>query len=289
MSSVAKIERPPFACEISANAVSAARGSVGGGGVEIVHSRTLPKGAVIPSLTNPNLLRPDVVREAIQETISAVAGNPRDIIAVVPDAAARVVLLDFDTLPEKREEAEPVVRFRLKKSLPFDVDKSVVSFESYPSEKGTRVVAAMMLRTVLDEYESVFRDAGYSPGVVLPSTLAALGAIEGDRPTLLLKLDDETSSVAIVNGDQLLLHRTQEAGGEYSAERLAEDVYPSLIYFQDTFGVTIERVLVCGWNDMNALTPMLVQQTSARVEPLLDSIAVSGARAEACGAIGALL
>ena len=39
------------------------------------------------------------------------------------------MLLDFDTLPDKREDAEAVVRFRLKKSLPFDVDQSAVSFD----------------------------------------------------------------------------------------------------------------------------------------------------------------
>ena len=39
------------------------------------------------------------------------------MIAVLPDAAVRVALLDFDSLPGKREEAEGVVRFRLKKSL----------------------------------------------------------------------------------------------------------------------------------------------------------------------------
>lgn len=289
MSSVASIERPPIACEISATAVSAARAGVRAGEVEIVHSRALPRGAVTPSLLGTNITQPDAVRAAIRETVSAVGGAVRDVVAVLPDAAVRVVLLDFDTLPERHDEAEPVVRFRLKKSLPFDVDKSVVSFQAMRGGDMIRVVAAIMLRTVLEEYETVFREAGCVPGVVIPSTLAALGAVDGSRPTLLLKLDDETTSVAIVNGEQLLLHRTQEAGGQYSAERLADDVYPSLVYFQDTFGVTIERVLVSGWQDMAALTPLLAQQTNARVESLLNSIAVSGARAEACGAIGALL
>ena len=42
----------------------------------------------------------------------------------------RVVLLDFDTLPSNPAEAEGVVRFRLKKSLPFDVDKAKVSYHA---------------------------------------------------------------------------------------------------------------------------------------------------------------
>ena len=42
------------------------------------------------------------------------------MIAIVPDAAVRVMLVEFDTLPSDHEEALGVVRFRLKKSLPFD-------------------------------------------------------------------------------------------------------------------------------------------------------------------------
>jgi len=289
MSSNSNIERPPFACEVSATGVSAARAGARAGEVEIVHSRSLPQGALIPSLLSQNVMQADALRDAIRETVTAVAGAAREVVAVIPDAAVRVVLLDFDSFPTRQDDAEGVVRFRLKKSLPFDVDKSVVSFQATRSETTTRVVAAVMLRTVLDEYEAAFRDAGCAPCVVMPSALAVLGAVDATRPTLLLKLDGDTTSVAIVNHDQLLLHRTQEGSVTFTAERLADDVYPSLVYFQDTFGVTVERVLVSGWQDMEALAPLLAQQTGARVDTLISTINVSGARAEACGAIGALL
>ncbi len=54
----------------------------------------------------------------------------KDVIAIVPDAAVRVMLVEFDTLPSDHEEALGVVRFRLKKSLPFDVDKAKVSYHA---------------------------------------------------------------------------------------------------------------------------------------------------------------
>jgi type IV pilus assembly protein PilM len=289
MLSDTRIERPPFACEVSVGAISAARASTKAGEVEIVQSRTLPPGAVTPSLLGQNLMQPEVVRDAIREVMTAVAGTPREVVAIIPDAAARVVLLEFDTLPTRQDEAEGVIRFRLKKSLPFDVDKSAVSFQATRTDKQIRVVAAIVLNSVLEEYEAAFRAAGCQPGAVIPSTLAALGAVDASRPTLLLKIDGETNSVAIVNENQLLLHRTQEGNGVLTAERLADDVYPSLVYFQDTFGVTVERVLVSGWKDMAALTPLLAQQTGAQIESMANAINVSGVRPEACGAVGALL
>ena len=72
----------------------------------------------------------------------------------------RVALLDFETLPNTREEAEAVVRFRLKKSLPFEVEKSRVSYHAQNTNDGVRVVAAVVLTSVLEDYEAAFRDAG---------------------------------------------------------------------------------------------------------------------------------
>ena len=64
---------------------------------------------------------------------------------MLPDAAVRVMLLDFEALPAKHDEAEGVIRFRLKKSLPFDVDKAKVSYHVQPSNGGVRVIAAVAL------------------------------------------------------------------------------------------------------------------------------------------------
>ncbi len=49
-----------------------------------------------------------------------------------------------------------------------------------------------------------------SPGVMLPSMLAALGAADADTPTLVVKVDARTTSIAILDQGQLLLFRTLE-------------------------------------------------------------------------------
>ena len=167
------------------------------------------------------------------------------MIAVLPDSAVRVVLLDFESLPTKRDEAEAVVRFRLKKSLPFDVDKAKVSYHAQSHQRGVRVVAAVALNSIVEEYESVFRDAGYNPGVVLPSTLAALGAASADRPTLVVKVDARTTSIAILEQEPgaVVPYAGKPQGTAITGEKLAEDVYPSVVFFQDTYKLNIEQIL----------------------------------------------
>src|ERR671922_241321 len=110
------------------------------------------------------------------------------------------------------------------------------------------VVAAVALASVVDEYESAFRDAGYNPGVVLPSMLAALGAVDATRSTMVVKVDAFTTSIAILDRSQLLLFRTLEnsRGLNITGEQLAEDVYPSVVFFQDTYQLDVERIFVAG-------------------------------------------
>ena len=166
------------------------------------------------------------------------------MIAILPDTAVRVVLLDFETLPSKPEEAEAVVRFRLKKSLPFNLDDARVSYHAQAGGTGLRAMAAVVLNSVLQEYESAFRDAGYNPGVVMPSMLAALGAADAERPTLVVKVDARTIGIAILDQEQVLLFRTLEnvRGITISGEQLAEEVYPSVVFFQDTYNMNIDRM-----------------------------------------------
>jgi type IV pilus assembly protein PilM len=283
-----------LACEIGANRVLAGRAAELGGSMEFA-AHNLRPGMVVPDLTETNLRNRDAVSQTIRDTLNNLNSRSRDVIAVLPDASVRVVLLDFETLPSNRQEAEAVVRFRLKKSLPFDVEKAKVSYHSQPAPVGVRVVAAVALNSVIEEYESAFVEAGYSPGVVLPSMLAALGAAKADRPTLVLKVDTRTTSIAILDRQQVLLFRTLEntSGVAITGERLAEEVYPSVVFFQDTYHTNISSIYVAGLPDLAAAAPSLRAQTGADVQELVDAYQLGGGRTaipqwEVAGVVGAL-
>ncbi len=188
------------------------------------------------------------------------------------------------------------MRFRLKKSLPFDVDKAKISYHAQPATTGLRVVAAVALASVIEDYESIFREAGYSPGVVLPSMLAALGAADADRPTLVVKVDARTIGIAILDKQQLLLFRNLEnpRGVTISGEQLAEEIYPSIVFFQDTYHLNIERIFVAGLSDVTGAVPALRAQTGAEVHEFvgaaqLGSGAGSVPKWRMAGVVGALL
>jgi type IV pilus assembly protein PilM len=161
---------------------------------------------------------------AVRKALEAVALRSREVTLIVPDAAVRVLLLEFDELPAKLAEALPVVRFRLKKLLPFDADDAAVSYQVMSSAKGAvNVLAVAMPRELLADYENVVREAGFEPGAVLPSTLAALAGLpEDDAPLLVVNAGREGVTTAIVKAGVLLLHRTVDLGADLRADQKAD-------------------------------------------------------------------
>jgi type IV pilus assembly protein PilM len=288
--------RPKLACEIFADRVIAARASDSGQVLELCTTNELSPGCVVPDLSESNLRQRSSVVNALRQALESLGGRSRDVVAVLPDAAVRVVLLDFETLPARREEAEGVVRFRLRKSLPFDVDQAKVSYQAETASSGVRVVAAVSLNSVVQDYEAAFREAGFIPGVVLPSMLAALGAAPADKPTLVVKVDALTTSISILDHGQLLLFRTLEntRGVTINGDQLAEDVYPSVVFFQDTYSTNIEQIFVAGISDVSGAAPALQSQTGAEVRELVKAsqLGLGGGsipKWRMAGVVGALL
>lgn len=230
--------RPRLACEVRAEGVVAARAEDALAVLSAVARVPLADPIVIPRLhavdgseatVAPSGIGSDAagraaVVAALRKALESVCLRSREVTLIVPDAAVRVLLLDFDELPAKHTEALPVVRFRLKKLLPFDADDAAVSYQVMATAKaGLQVLAVAMPRELLADYESVVREAGFEPGAILPSTLAALAGLpEGDAPLLLVNAGREGVTTAIVKAGVLLLHRTVDLGADLRADQKAD-------------------------------------------------------------------
>src|SRR6266852_3838380 len=94
--------RPSLACEIAPDRVIAARAADSGQVLELCSTSELAPGCVVPDLTENNLRERRSVISALREALDSVGGRSHEVVAILPDAAVRVVLLDFETLPVNR-------------------------------------------------------------------------------------------------------------------------------------------------------------------------------------------
>jgi type IV pilus assembly protein PilM len=224
--------RPRLAVEVRTESIVAARAEDATAVLTAVARADIREGAVTPGLKPGNIADRTAVTAALRKALDAVAGGGRerlrDVTVVVPDSAVRVLFVDFDQLPSKAAEALPVVRFRLKKLLPFDADDAMVSYQVMSSEKeAVKLLAVAMPKAVLEEYEAVVMAAGYLPGAVLPSTLAALAGLdEAPSPVLMVNAGIGAVTTAIVQGESLLLHRSFDLTVDASAPAETRSALP---------------------------------------------------------------
>jgi type IV pilus assembly protein PilM len=205
--------RPRVACEIMAQSVVAARSAAADAPLAAVARVALAGGAVVPGLKSGNVVDRVAVVAAIRRVLEEIGekaqGRGGNVSLVIPDSAVRVLLLDFEALPSRLADALPLVKFRLKKLLPFEADDAMVSFQTMSTSKNlVRVLAVAIPPDVLSEYETAVREAGFEPGAVLPSTLAALAGLEDTEPVLVVNANTLGVTTAIARGGILLLHRS---------------------------------------------------------------------------------
>lgn len=236
--------RPRLACEVSAEGVVSARAEDAQAVLSAVSRVLLADEVVVPRLNaiDATGAPADAVSEsanavatgvggnaagraaivaAVRKTLEAVCLRNREVTLIVPDSSVRVLLLDFDELSTKPAEALPVVRFRLKKLLPFDADGAAISYQVMATTKGVlQVLAVAMPRELQSDYENVVREAGFEPGAILPSTLAALaGLAESTEPQLVVNAGHEGVTTAIVKNGVLLLHRSVDLSTDLRADQ----------------------------------------------------------------------
>ena len=199
--------RPPAVVEVSPQGVLAATAKAGSG--PLYAFAALPTGTLTPRIDGINLHAPDTVASAIRTALDEVSPRTRAVTLVLPDALVRVFMLEFDSLPAKAAEAIPVLRFRLRKMVPFDAEHAAVSYQVLSqTQTECNVLTAVIPGPVLEEYESAVRAAGYEAGAVLPSSLAALETMDEMEAVLAAHLSGATMTTTITNGQNLLLYRT---------------------------------------------------------------------------------
>jgi type IV pilus assembly protein PilM len=209
-----------------------------------------------PSPSLPNLLRPQLYRDALPKIAAANGARKMTTALVIPDYAVRMAILDFEEFPPKEEDRISLLRFRLRKTVPFHIEEAKLAYSVQDSRPGhLEVLAVAIANPILHEYESIFVDAGHRVGLVVPSLIAALSFCEmaTDGITLLAKCAGSTLSIGLIEQGHLRLVRcidlsSEDASGEFDTGRAAFPVIQQTLAFaEDQLEQQVNRALLCGF------------------------------------------
>jgi type IV pilus assembly protein PilM len=272
---------PPLAMEITPERVAAARfgrtGALDGYAVE-----PLPPRAIVPSAVESNLGNAAAVKMAVSNACIRLRAKGEEVALILPDPVIRVFVQHFDEFPRSAQEAEPMLRWKLKKSVPFEVDETLISYmRQSPREDGVDIVTALARLRIIREYENLAEGAELNAGVVLSSSLAAITLLDDQRPTLLARVSGTSLTTAIVREGVLGGYRCTELpaqGPDLTPQMLLEEIFPVAAYYQDTWGEGVQAVALSG---LGTRLPEFIgpfeSEFKCQVTSLLHS-AISGGR-----------
>jgi type IV pilus assembly protein PilM len=234
VSDVFKPQAPSWACELTLSQVIIAG----------VNSR---RRQIIGKLTSdlPPGKNLEAVRSIIRELLNHAGFKGSEIAVVVPDETSRIAFVTAEKLSRNIEEQRTFIRWKLKKSMPFDVDAAQVAFRiigPHRSGVGVDLLVALSQRSVIQEYEALFEAMDIHAGVVVPSTLAVLNLVKAPvMDTLFLKVAPDCVTTSIFQNQRLQFYRRVVDVSLYEA------VYPTILYYHDKLGgKALEQLYVCG-------------------------------------------
>lgn len=201
-----------------------------------------------------NVQKADAFADAVRAiTGGGQAGRKRGrAVVILPDYAARVAVLGFDQFPTDPKEQNSLVRFRMKKSVPFDVESAAVSYYVQNAKKPAEVVVVLAALEIVARYEAAFRAAGLHPGHVTTSAIAMSELVRVPGITIVARLTGRVLSVLVMNGSNLRLVRTVELPA-ITPEEIFAVLFPTLAYVEDEMGSQADRLLLCGFDDAGRL------------------------------------
>jgi type IV pilus assembly protein PilM len=270
---------PHLAIEFAPDRVAAARWK--GNSVDEFTVETLPPAALVPSAVEANVINASALKSAMANIVSRLRARDEDVALILPDPVIRVFVQHFDEFPRSSQEAIPMLRWKLKKSIPFEADETVISYMRQPARaEGVDIVTALARLRILREYESLAEGADLHPGVVLSSSLAAISLLEDNKATLLARVSGVSLTTAIVRGGVLCGYRCTELpahSGDITPKMLLDEIYPVAAYYQDTWSEGIGSVRVAGLGArLPDFVPPLESEFHCNVSSLLHAAVSDG-------------
>lgn len=224
--------------------------------------KALAEGVFRPTLSEPPVGDARALVDGIHDAMRLAGAEATNRISLaVPDTMARTFLVDVQGLPSSKAQADEVIRWRIKKSIPFGPEDSRLSWQPLGQfEDGkTHVLVAVAPESGIRSVERLLEESGLRVGLVdlaslnVLNTLRLAGQLEGpaDRDVAILDATPGYFSVIILRGERMIFYRSKayhvQGGfrGEESLRVVGRELRTTLSYYEEhLLGEGIAEVLV---------------------------------------------
>lgn len=175
----------------------------------------------------------EALREAIAVALGQATDVPKQASLVLPDAWMRLTFAEADELPSGRQDRLDVLRWKLKRLVPFRVEDlrlSATEVTPFPAqEEPRRLLLGFAVETLVSQLESVFEQAGVELGMITNLSLSLASALEAvmvpEALGGLVMVDESAYVIAFHRLGEPLLYRYKSVGASgLSADAVRRDL-----------------------------------------------------------------
>ncbi len=172
--------------------------------------------------------------DALGRLVRRLEKPPKQASLVVPNAWIRSVAVETGGLPRQRDEAEEVVRWRLKKLLPCRPED--VRLDFMPVGQNGRMLVVLALDRPLAAVEEVFAAAGVALGRIEPAALALTALLPvTPAPVVLAAVEEHALGIVVLAGGKpvLLRHKPLPSDAERAEQFMTREITRTLAHARE--------------------------------------------------------
>ncbi len=149
---------------------------------EASHSSAVPSEILGEGPLGAPMRKPQVFSELVGELVRDLAGPVKGASLVLPDSWLRLIFTELSELPRGRQPREDVLRWTLKRLVPFRVEDlriSAAPVTPFPiQEQPLRLLIGFGIELLISQIEDAFAAAGVELGRIINTTLALAASLE---------------------------------------------------------------------------------------------------------------
>jgi type IV pilus assembly protein PilM len=262
---------PPDVIVLDSDTLIHARLGRGRTNPQIVQAKSyrLPAGTFAPAVVTPELVNEGAIADVLRR-LRVESGRWDKASLLLPDSWFRINILDLPALPEGKGEAEQMVRWSLKRTMPIDPATLRLTFEILSRKGGAaRVLTISAVDKTISSIERLFAAAEIELVLIEAIGINIWNAItvreaSTTRDRLFFYIREGDFTTAAFRGSQPLFIRSRNLNGERT---LAQEIKLSASYLRDTLRTeSIESCYLAGNRVDSSISSAIATEFGAPVQ-----------------------
>jgi len=254
---------PPDVLVLDSDALLHARVARGKRGMAIQQAKSyrIPSDTFTPGVVTPQIANEATVAEVLRR-LKLETGRWDKASLLLPDSWFRINILELQALPENPNEAQEILRWSLKRTMPIDAASLRLAYDVISRGAQVKVLVVSAVEKTLVDLERLFGAAGIDLIVIEPIGLNIWNAITFREPAttrdrIFFYIREHDFTTAAFRGAQPLFIRSRNLNGDRT---LAQEIKLSASYLRDTLQTAaIENCYLAG-NGIDAALPATIAE-----------------------------